>query len=379
MLIVWGCSPSSMDSSDSTTDQILDMEHILVGTYTKQEGHVEGKAAGVYHFSFQPDSAKLQLEGVTEGLINPSYLAIHPSRQYVYVVNETGPDVDTVAQITAYKLDDATATLERINAQPTAAFAPCYVSVDHDGKYVMVANYVGGTIVMYPIQENGGLGTACEIKRLEGKGAHPEQEASHPHAIIPSPNNKYVYVPDKGTDKIMIYEFRENRLIPGYPASVSVQAGAGPRHMVFHPRQNYAYVINELDASINAFAYQPETGTIAEQQRISTLPTDYQGQNSCADIHLTSDGRFLYASNRGHNSIAIYSVDPSSGLLTLMGHESTRGEVPRNFMIDKSSRWLLVANQNSDNIVIFSIDAKTGLLQYKDEIACKTPVCLKQI
>lgn len=355
------------------------IQQLLIGTYTKKEGHVDGKAEGVYLYDFNAEQGSIEHKGVIPGLINPSFLTISSDGKSVYVVNETGPDVDTTAFITAFSRNTETGELSKLNEQPTYSFAPCYVSIDQSGQYVMVANYVGGIIAIYPRKEDGSLGKASDIVQLEGSGPHAEQESSHPHCMIASPDNKYVYVPDKGTDKVMAFQIHNGKLSAAQPAFTSIQAGAGPRHISFHPKEAFAYLINELDASINAFQYHAPTGRLEEIQHISTLPSDYSGFNACADIHLTPNGKFLYGSNRGHNSIAIYRVDQKTGKLTLMGHESTRGDFPRNFMIDSSGRWLLVANQNSDNIAIFEIDQETGLLNFKQEIDCKTPVCIQQI
>jgi 6-phosphogluconolactonase len=374
---LWACQSDAPKATEAQKEST--MEYILVGTYTKKEPHVNGQADGLYHFSFDPSTGKLQLANTTKGPVNPSFLSILPGQQLVYVANETGPDVDSVAHVSAYQMVAADQPLQLLNTQSSHSFAPCYVSTDKTGKYVFVANYVGGKVAIYPIEENGQLGPATKVLALEGSGPHAEQGSSHPHAVMSSPDNRYLYIPDKGADKIWIYEFEEGQARPAIPAYVSVQAGAGPRHMAFHPRQNFAYAVNELDATIIGFAYNPETGKLEEQQRISTLPESYSDFNACADIHLTPDGRFLYASNRGHNSIAVYQVDASSGLLTLMGHESTRGDFPRNFLIDKSGQYLLAANQNTDNIVVFSIAPQNGLLSYVSEVDCKTPVCLQQI
>ena len=370
-----GGTPSKVENEDS----MQDIQQLLIGTYTKKEGHVDGKAEGVYIYDFNLENGSIEQKGVIPGLINPSFLTISSDGKSVYVVNETGPDVDTTASITAFSRNIETGELSKLNEQPTFSFAPCHVSIDHSGQYVMVANYIGGIIAIYPRKDDGSLGVATDIVRLEGSGSHAEQESSHPHCILSSPDNKYIYVPDKGTDKVMAFQLQDGQLIAAQPAFANVQTGAGPRHISFHPREAYAYLINELDASINAFQYYAATGRLEEIQRISTLPSDYSGFNACADIHLTPNGKFLYGSNRGHNSIAIYRVDQQSGKLTLMGHESTRGDFPRNFMIDNSGRWLLVANQNSDNIAIFEIDQETGLLNFEQEIDCKTPVCIQQI
>ncbi|MEM6965197.1 MAG: lactonase family protein [Bacteroidota bacterium] len=232
-------------------------------------------------------------------------------------------------------------------------------------------------VCMYPIEENGKLGVATQVITLEGKGVTPRQEGSHPHSVNISPDNKFLLVADLGTDKIMMYQidFENAQLLPNQPAFVQVQAGAGPRHLTFHPNDKYAYVVNELDATVNVFDYAD--GQLTEKQSLSTLPPDFTGENWCADIHVHPSGKFLYASNRGHDSIVIFEIDETNGTLTRLGHEPTLGQHPRNFMIEPSGKHLWVANQNSDNVVKFAIDPKTGLLTKVDQMEVMTPVCLQ--
>jgi 6-phosphogluconolactonase len=371
----------SCDSGSGTANQIPSgpnmHKKILVGTYTKKEGHVDGKAEGVYTLSFDTTTGTLNSIDTTTGLINPSFLTISPDRQFVYVVNETGDDVDSVAHLSAFQLDAETGNLQLLNEQPSHSFAPCYISTDQTGSFVFVANYVGGVIAVYPTGSDGSLQPASQVITLEGSGPHAEQESSHPHAILPSPDNRFVYVPDKGADRIFIFQLENGRLSPASPAYTEAQAGAGPRHLVFHPNRPNAYLINELDATVNVYDYEPQSGKLTFRQSIPTLPETYQQFNACADIHLSPDGNYLYASNRGHNSIAMYQVDSSDGSLSLIGFESTKGAFPRNFMIDESGAWLLAANQNSDDITVFRIDPETGRLAFQSTHKCKTPVCLK--
>lgn len=375
LLLSCGQAEKTQQKQDSSVDT---MTTILVGTYTKKEGHVDGKADGLYTFQFNPENGQLSKTGLTEGLINPSYLAISPDQKNVYVVNETGGEVDSTAYISAFSLNASNDSLRKLNQQPTYSFAPCYTSLDRGGQFVFVANYVGGIAAVYPRLEDGSMGEATDTLQLVGSGPHPEQEASHPHAILPSPDGRYVYVPDKGADKVWIFNYKKGTLDPASQPFVEVAAGSGPRHLVFHPQKKRAYLVNELNATVSAFKYDPQDGALELLQTIATLPEAYSGFNAGADIHLTPDGRFLYASNRGHDSIVIYEVE-ADGRLKLIGHEPTRGTFPRNFMIHRSGRWLLVANQNTDNIVVFEIDQKSGNLQYTSTVECKTPVCLKEL
>ncbi|MCB0634857.1 MAG: lactonase family protein, partial [Lewinella sp.] len=245
------------------------------------------------------------------------------------------------------------------------------------GKYAFVANYMGG-IAMYPVSEDGSLQEASYVHYLEGSGPSPRQQSSHPHSITLDPDGRFAYVADLGTDKIMIFIINlENGILePANTPFAQLAPGAGPRHLAFHPNGQLLYAINELNSSITSFRYDRADGHLQALQTVSTLPMDFNGDNTCADIHLTSDGRFLYGSNRGHNSIAIFFVDPGTGALEPMGHQSTGGEVPRSFAIDPFGGILYVANQNSDNIVYLKI-GKDGKLEKIGELHIPTPVCLK--
>lgn len=348
----------------------------FVGTYTRKEGHVDGKGAGIYVFHQDSTSGYLDPVLTQEGIVNPSFVLPSHDGKYLYAVEEIGPNVDSVGHVVAYAWDGK--ELKEINRQSSHAFAPCNLSTDSQGRYVFVANYVGGVVAMFPINTNGGLEPASEVIHLTGKGPHARQDASHPHSVNLSPDEKYLYVPDLGTDHIYMYQvdYQNGKLIPGNPAFVTMRPASGPRHFTFHPSQPYAYVICELSGTITALHWQSETGALDTVQTVSTLPADFKGENTCSDIHITPNGQFLYGANRGHNSIVGYKIDPSNGQLTLIGHTSTQGEIPRNFAISPDGRFLYAANQNSDNIVIFSIQAD-GQLQYRNEVKTPTPVCVK--
>ncbi len=348
----------------------------LVGTYTRKEGHVDGKGAGIYVFS--QDSTSGSLDAVlTEGdIVNPSYLVPSKNGKFLYAVEEIGPDVDTVGHVVAYAWDGK--ALKKINRQSSHAFAPCHVSTDSQGRFVFVANYVGGTIAMLPIDRNGGLKPASEVIKYNGKGIHVRQDASHPHSVNLSPDERYLYVPDLGTDQINIYQidYQNGKLIPANPAFIKMSPGAGPRHFTFHPMQPFAYVINELNNTVTAMRWNQATGALDTLQTLSNLPADFEGENTGSDIHITPNGQFLYLANRGHHSIAGFKIDVENGRLSPLGHMSTQGEVPRNFAIAPDGRFLYAANQNSDNILIFSINAD-GKLQYRNEVKTPTPVCIQ--
>ncbi len=379
LTILASCNEKPQESTGNTTSMNANDQFVLVGAYTKKEGHVDGKAKGISILKVDANTGALSPHTVKEGIINPSFATFSPDGNFVYAVSETGEDVGPSGTVHAFSVNPQTQELTKLNEQITHGFAPCHVNVDRERRYAFVANYVGGVAAIYPIQKDGSLAPASDVKKFEGKGPHAEQEASHPHSVILSPDERFAFVPDKGVDKIWIFEidYAQGKLNPATPAFATVHAGAGPRHLVFHTNGNFAYVINELDATITGFSYDAATGALTEIQSIGTLPADYKGFNACADIHLTPDGRFLYGSNRGHNSIVIYSVDGKSGQLTLVGNEPTRGDFPRNFMITPDGHWLYVANQNSGNIVHFKIDSATGKLNFSGETLTPTPVCLK--
>ncbi len=373
-----GCQPKEKESSSEmapVSQTKMEGKYLFTGTYTKKEGHVDGKADGFVISQIGPDHSIVPVY-TESGVVNPSYLTISNDGMFMYVVNETGPDVDTVGSVSAFRIDNANGNTKLINTQPSYGFAPCYITTDSQNRLAMITNYVGGVVVVYPIASDGSLEAASQVIQLEGNGPNEaRQQASHPHSINLSPDGKYAYVADLGADKIMIYrvDYERKELIATDPGYVLLTPGSGPRHMVFSSTIPFVYVITELMNTIAIFKYDSETGALSQLQTISTLPGDFDGESWTADIHISEDGRYLYGSNRGHNSIVGYEIKPD-GTLTLIGFESTRGEFPRNFLIDGLD--LYVANQNTDNIVLFSIQ-EDGSLQFKKEYASATPVCLK--
>ena len=365
-------------SCETPKQEIVDSKIIFVGSYTKKEGHVDGKGNGISRKDWNV-TKKGALETHFYKRVNPSFLTISSNNKYLYAVNELNPNDGESGTVEAFKIDEASElkSLKFINKQKTHAFAPCHISVDANNEIAFVSNYVGGVVAVYPILENGGLDTASQIIQYEGKSTTDRQEASHPHSTTISPDNKYVYVADLGTDKIMTYriDFKNKQLVPTEQKFIKMQNGAGPRHMDFHPNNAFTYVMNELDRTVNVFDYDASNGNLTQKQSISTLPEGFSDFSLCADIHVHPNGKFLYASNRGHNSIVIYNID-KDGLLTLVGHESSGGDFPRNFAIESSGKYLWVANQNSDNIVQFAINESTGELKEVNRYDEKTPVCL---
>jgi 6-phosphogluconolactonase len=283
--------------------------------------------------------------------------------------------------VTAFALDPETGALTMLNQQSSEGPGPCYISVDDTGRFALVANYAGGSVGILPIKEDGTLAPASDFVQHTGSSANPRRQAGpHAHSIQPDPTNCYAFAADLGLDKLMIYklDLDEGKLEPNAQPWAELAPGSGPRHFAFHPNGEYVYIITELGNTIVAFSYDSEHGTLEEIETVSTLPKGFEDRNHCADIHFSPSGKFLYGSNRGHDSIVIFAVDKETGKLTYVDRESTRGEIPRNFCIDPSGEFLLVANQDTDNIVSFRIDQDTGTLTPTGyQATVSMPVCLK--
>ena len=349
---------------------------VYVGTYTT------GKSEGIYLYQLNLSSGELKHVATTRGVVNPSFLALAPSRRYLYAVNEVEEfALRKSGAVSAFAVDQRTGELRLLNQQASLGANPCYVEVDAGGRFVLIANYTGGNVAVFPVQRDGSLGEATDMKQYQGSSVNRErQEGPHAHCIVLDPTNRFAYSCDLGTDKIMIFLFdaRNGKLMPNEQPWVQVKPGTGPRHLTLHPSGKYVFVLNELHSTITTFARDPGKGSLKELQTLSTLPADFKGTSWSADIHVSADGRFVYCSNRGHDSIAIFRIDPRVGGLTSIGHESTRGATPRNFALDPTGNFLLVANQKSDNIVVFRIDQKTGRLRSTGQgVQVPSPVCLK--
>ncbi len=349
---------------------------VYVGTYTRRGSE------GIYVYRLDPSTGALELAGKAAGIANPSFLALDPTRRYLYAVNELGTYAGRPGgAVSAFAIDAQTGALTLLNQQPTHGAASCHLSVDQTRRFVFTANYSGGNLTVLPIGEDGLLEEPTDVVQHHGSSAHPQrQDRPHAHSVTLDPTNRYAFACDLGLDKVMIYDLdlTQGKLRPHDPPWVSVAPGAGPRHFAFHPSFQYAYVINEIDSTLTAFAYDRAKGTLRELQTVSTLPPGFGGDNSTADVHVAPSGRFVYGSNRGHDSIAIFEIDVDTGKLTPAGHASTQGRTPRNFALDPSGTLLLAANQDTDSIVSFRIDTETGQLAptgYAVEVSM--PVCVK--
>jgi 6-phosphogluconolactonase len=349
---------------------------VYVGTYTT------GKSEGIYLYRLNLSSGELKHVATTSRVVNPSFLALAPNRRYLYAVNEVEEFGGRKSgAVSAFAVDQRTGELRLLNQQPSLGANPCFVDVDAGGRFVLIANYTGGNVAVFPVERDGGLGQATDLKQDLGSSINQKrQEGPHAHCIVLDPTNQFAYSCDLGTDKLMIYRFdgRTGKLRPAEQPWAQVRPGAGPRHLAFHSNAKKVFVLNELDSTVTTFARDPLKGSLKEAQTLSTLPKNFTGTSWSADIHVSLDGRFVYCSNRGHDSIAIFAIGSRHGDLSLVGHEPTRGMTPRNFAIDPTGTFLLVANQNSDNIVTFRRDKKTGRLNATGHVAeVPSPVCLR--
>ena len=347
---------------------------MYVGTYTS------GSSEGIYGYTVVPVHGALN-RFTSSKSVNPSFLAIDTSKKFLYAVNEVGQYAGKAGGgVSAFAID-VEGRLRLLNEQATLGADPCYVTVDRRRKNLLVANYTGGSVTVLPIRPDGTLGMATDVKQHEGSGPKEQQKGPHAHCVILDRSERHALVADLGIDKVMIYRFdsAKGKLIPHNQPFAELQAGAGPRHLTFHPNGKFLFVINELDSTITSFSYDERNGTLAHIETVSTLPSDFSGVSYCADVHVSSSGRFLYGSNRGHNSIVVFEIDQRSGKLRLVEHVSTQGDWPRNFVLDSSNSNLLVANQRSDTVVSFRIDRETGRLSptgvRPEQIP--SPVCLK--
>jgi 6-phosphogluconolactonase len=347
---------------------------VYVGTYTNRGSE------GVYVYRLDSSTGGLKLVGKSPRLNNPSFVALDPKGRCVYAVRESG---GPGGAIIALARNPATGELTILNEQPSGGQGPCYVTVDREGKSVLAANYNSGSVALLPVAEDGRLQPASSVIQHEGSSVNPaRQKGPHAHSIVLDPANRFAFVPDLGMDKIMIYRLdrAHGKLLLHDPPFVKCEPGSGPRHFTFHPDGQHAYVIEELSCTVTVFAYDAEAGTLKPLQKISTLPQDFKGTSTCAEVQVHPSGRFLYGSNRGHDSIAVFAIDARTGELRPLGHTPTQGRNPRNFAIDPSGTFLLAANQDGNNIVSFRINQETGELTPTGQVCqVSMPVCIKMV
>jgi 6-phosphogluconolactonase len=348
---------------------------MYVGTYTAE-------SKGIYAWRFDASAGKFTPLGLAAETPNPSFLAAHPNGRYLYAVNEVSHFQRMLksGSVTAFAIDPATAKLTVLNKQASLGDGPCHLTLDDKGKCLVVANYNNGSIAAFPVAANGFLNESSSFFQHKGSGADPKrQEGPHAHCVLITPDNRFVLAADLGLDEVLFYRFNADKasMAINEPRFVKVTPGAGPRHIVFHPNGKLAYLINEMQSSITTFAYEPDGAVLSELQTVSTLPADYKGKNDDAEIAVHPSGKFVYGSNRGHNSIAVFSVDGKTGTLKPVEYVSTQGKIPRGFAIDPTGKYLIAANQDSNNMVVFRIDQTSGRLTPTGQVLnAYAPVCI---
>lgn len=329
-----------------------------------------------------PATGKLSKPKLAGKTVNPSFLAINPNRKFLYAVGEISDfKGKSTGAVSAFAIDPATGDLTLLNQQSSGGAGPCHLTVDKDGKNVLVANYGGGSASVLPTEEDGKLAKVSDVAQHQGSSVNPDrQKAPYAHSINLDPGNRFAFVADLGLDKVMIYKFdaAKGTITANDPPAAKVAPGAGPRHFAFHPTGKFAYVINELGNTVNVFKYDAKKGSLKEIQSIPTLPEGFTKNSYTAEVVAHPSGKFLYGSNRGHDSIAIFTVDAKTGKLTAVGYQTHLIKTPRNFAIEPSGTYLLAASQDSGKVIVFRIDQETGALQPTGSVAdVAMPVCVR--
>jgi 6-phosphogluconolactonase len=363
-----------MTTALSSAHEIL----VYIGTYTKTS------SKGIYAGRLNTHTGKLGELSLAGEAINPSFVALSPDRRQLYAVSEAGGiefNGKPSGGVSAFSINPVDGALTLINTVPSGGRAPCHLSVTPDGKAVLVANYSEGTVALLPVLAGGGLAAPASIDQHTGHSVHPSrQKGPYAHSINVSADGRFAFAADLGTDQVYSYrvDSHARTLTAASPASVSLEPGSGPRHLALAPDGKHAYLINELANTLTTFAVDVDTGALKTLQTVPTLPADFTGKNTTAEVVVHPSGRFAYGSNRGHDSLALFHVDPANGTLTFVEHVSTQGRTPRNFAIDPTGRWLIAANQDSDALVVFAIDATTGRLTPTGQtVTVGMPVCVR--
>ncbi|GAC1638062.1 MAG: lactonase family protein [Candidatus Acidiferrum sp.] len=347
----------------------------FAGTYTTKT-----QSKGIYEFRYDAKSGKLTPLGVAAETPDPSFVAIHPSGKFLYAVNEGGK----ASFVTSFALDAKTGKLTQLNQVPALGEDPCYIALDQTGKFILVANYTSGTLAVFPILPDGKIGEKTAFNQDSGAlGPNKErQEGPHAHWIETSADNRYVLAVDLGLDQVLIFQFdaKKGTFVPHLPPAAALKPGSGPRHAIFSPNGKFLFVVSELASTATSFSYDAKTGDLKRTNSVSTLPSGFSGRNDVAEVAIHPSGRFLYVSNRGADSIAIFAIDAKKGTLSSLGSMPTGGKEPRHFTFDPSGNFLFAENQWSDTIVTFHVDANTGQLTPTGEnVSVPSPVCLKFI
>lgn len=351
--------------------------YLYVGAYS------QGDEEGIYVYKFDATQGDLNYLSTAKGVANPSYLAIHPKRNLLIAANEIEEyNGEKTGSISSFAINPD-GSLNELSKVPSGGGAPCYVSIDKTASWVLISNYSGGNVTMFPIEKDGKLKPYTDLKLHEGSGpVKDRQDKAYAHSVVLDPKENFALAVDLGMDKVVAYQMdkKNGKLQNNAESNLNLAAGAGPRHLTFHPNKKLAFVISELNSTITSCTYDSKSGKLTELMVVDALPAGFSGESYCADIHVSPDGKFLYGSNRGHDSIVIYKIDQKTGELAYIDHHSVHGKWPRNFVIDPTGKFLLVANQHSNNIVVFKIDTETGKLRANGvEVKVTKPVCLKMM
>ena len=342
---------------------------VYIGTYTGPQ------SKGIYAARFDADTGKLEAPILAGELTRPSFVAIHPNRKYLYAVSESG-----TSTVSAFEIDPKTGALTLLNTVPAKGSSACHLVVDRTGKSLVVANYGNGSVSVFRVGADGRLSESTSQIQFSGSGPdRSRQRGPHAHAVVLSPDNRFVFVPDLGVDHILTFRLdpAQATITPHDPPFATVPPGSGPRHFAFHPNGKFAYSVNEMKSSVTAFSYDAGKGALTALQTIANLPEDFTGVDNSAEIDVDSAGKFLYASNRGHDSITIYKIDPANGMLATVDRVLTQGKTPRGFKIDPTGRYLIAGNQDSGSVVVFKRDAATGRLTATGQtVNVGSPVCI---
>ncbi len=345
---------------------------VFAGTYTR------GASKGIYAYRFDTKSGKLKPLGVAAETLNPSFLIDDSKHRFLYAVNEGGRGGNTVS---AFSIDAKTGKLTFLNEVSSNGSGPCHLALDHTDRWLAVANYNNGTMALYPVHADGRIGEAAVVEKHEGSSVNPaRQKGPHAHEVVFSPDNRFLLLSDLGLDKIFVYRFdaAKGTLAPNDPAFAQVPPGSGVRHMAFHPNGRVLYAIEEMGSNITAFHYDPAKGVLHDFQNISTLPENFKGSSSGAEIAVNRKGTVVYASNRGSDTIAVFNIDPVKFTLTAVDYAPVLGKTPRHFALDPTGEYLLAANQDSNDITMFKVQASTGQLQPASRVVTDVtmPVCV---
>lgn len=372
LVSVSGCKDSSKKiiPKEADIEKKGEMENetleLLVGTFTN------GESEGIYKLDFDPKTGEIDNKILLVEKENPGYLDLSEDRSIVYSSNSGKP-----GSVSAYKFTEDRSKLNLIGDYSSLGNGACHIEINDKENLLAAANYGSGNIVVYPLDGNGGIIDSAQSFKHIGNGPHPNQKSPHAHCVKFDSSGKYLYAVDLGIDEIVSYEIGDDIKISNQRTALKTDPGDGPRHMIFHPNKDMTFIVNELSSSVISVSLDSVTGSLTIIDKQSTLPSNFDGANACADIHFSKDGKFLYVSNRGHNSIAIFSVS-DEGKLQLLGTEAVQGDWPRNFTLSPSGKFLLVANQNSNNVTVFRVEKESGLLSFTgNQMEISQPVCLK--